>query len=185
MEHVVFFPAADGTPQFRRTPTLQDAVQLVEQLRNGEGVQDATVHALHEVPLSFKTYYRVEVPALLADAGTARDDDAADNAPPPPPVLVAEPPALALVSDAQPNAAEQEQPAAEPAAVEPPAAELAPVAVLVPEQPDRSTPEAAPEPEPQTEAIDVLPLPDGQLLAEPAEVPASRRRASASLGFFA
>lgn len=62
MEHVVFFPAADGSPAFRRVPTLDEAVRLVEHLRNVEGLSTVSVHSLTEVPLSFRAYYRVEVP---------------------------------------------------------------------------------------------------------------------------
>jgi hypothetical protein len=62
MEHVVFFPAHDGSPAFRRVATLEDAVRLVEHLRNVENVSEVSVHALAEVPLAFKAWYRVEVP---------------------------------------------------------------------------------------------------------------------------
>ncbi len=71
MEHVVFFPASDGSPAFRRLPSVEEAVRLVEHLRNVEGVDRVSVHALTEVPLAFRAYYRVELPA------------------PPPPVSVA------------------------------------------------------------------------------------------------
>ena len=63
MEHVVFFPAADGSPSFRRVPSLDEAVRLVEHLRNVEGLSTVSVHSLVEVPLAFRAYYRVEVPA--------------------------------------------------------------------------------------------------------------------------
>ena len=63
MEHVVFFPAHDGSPAFRRVGTLEDAVRLVEHLRNVEGVAEVSCHSLTEVPLAFRAYYRVEVPA--------------------------------------------------------------------------------------------------------------------------
>lgn len=62
MEHVVFFPAHDGSPAFRRLESLEEAVRFVEHLRNAENVDHATVHALTEVPLAFKAYYRVEMP---------------------------------------------------------------------------------------------------------------------------
>lgn len=62
MEHVVFFPAGDGSPAFRRVPTLDEAIRMVEHLRNVEGLSTVSVHALTEVPLSFRAYYRVEVP---------------------------------------------------------------------------------------------------------------------------
>lgn len=63
MEHVVFFPAHDGTPAFRRVDGLEDAVRLVEHLRNVEGVSEVSCCALTEVPLAFRAWYRVEVPA--------------------------------------------------------------------------------------------------------------------------
>ena len=62
MEHVIFFPAHDGSPSFRRVGTFEEAVRLVEHLRNVEGVAEVSCHALTEVPLAFRAYYRVEVP---------------------------------------------------------------------------------------------------------------------------
>ncbi len=67
MEHVVFYPVPDGAPAFRRLDNLEEAVRLVEHLRNVEGVGEASVHSLTEVPLSFRAYYRVEVPGLSSD----------------------------------------------------------------------------------------------------------------------
>ena len=63
MEHVVFHPGPDGSPAFRRFGSLEDAVGFVEHLRNVEGVSEVSVHALAPVPLSFRAYYKVEVPA--------------------------------------------------------------------------------------------------------------------------
>lgn len=63
MEHVVFYPASDGSPAFRRLATLEDAILLVEHLRNVEGVASVSLHSLAEVPLAFRAYYKVEVPA--------------------------------------------------------------------------------------------------------------------------
>jgi hypothetical protein len=70
MEHVVFHPGPDGSPAFRRFGSLEDAVRFVEHLRNVEGVSEVSVHALSPVPVSFRAYYRVEVPA---DAPVAYD----------------------------------------------------------------------------------------------------------------
>ncbi len=68
MEHVVFFPAPDGAPAFRRVATLEDAVRLVEHLRNVEGVAEVAVHPLGaEVPLAFRAWYRVEVPGAAPE----------------------------------------------------------------------------------------------------------------------
>src|SRR5437588_838685 len=63
MEHVVFHPGPDGSPAFRRFGSLEDAVRFVEHLRSVEGVSEVSVHALAPVPLSFRAYYKVEVPA--------------------------------------------------------------------------------------------------------------------------
>ncbi len=69
MEHIVFFTGADGAAQYRRTPSLEEAVRFVEHLRNVEGVEDSRVYAMNEVPLAFKTIYRVEIPGQVsADA---------------------------------------------------------------------------------------------------------------------
>ena len=71
MEHVVFFPASDGSPAFRRLASVEEAVRLVEHLRNVEGVDRVSVHALTEVPLAFRAYYRVELPAPPAEVYVA------------------------------------------------------------------------------------------------------------------
>jgi hypothetical protein len=63
VEHVVFFSASDGSPAYRRTANLEDAVRVVEHLRNIEGVEDVHVYSLEPVSLSFRPYYRVEVTA--------------------------------------------------------------------------------------------------------------------------
>ena len=62
MEHVVFHPGPDGSPAFRRFGSLEDAVRFVEHLRNAEGVSEVSVHSLAPVQLSFRAYYKVEVP---------------------------------------------------------------------------------------------------------------------------
>jgi hypothetical protein len=80
MEHVVFFPGHDGAPSVRRLPSLDDAVRFVEHLRNVEGVSEVSVHSLAPVPLSFRPYYRVEVPAgePVAETPAAAVDVAAE-----------------------------------------------------------------------------------------------------------
>ena len=81
MEHVVFFPAPDGTPAFRRLATIDDAARFVEHLRNVENVSEASVHTLTEVPLSFKAWYRVELPNSES-ADVSNTDGAADSVTP-------------------------------------------------------------------------------------------------------
>jgi len=66
MEHVVFYPGPDAMSGFRRFPSLEEAVHFVEHLRNVEGLEDVSVHALTPVPLAFRAYYKVEMPAAVA-----------------------------------------------------------------------------------------------------------------------
>lgn len=61
MEHVVFYTAADGSPAYRRTANLDDAVRVVEHLRNAEGREEVHVYSLATVALNFRPYYRVEL----------------------------------------------------------------------------------------------------------------------------
>ncbi len=118
MEHVVFYPTPDGSPAFRRLPSLEEAVRLVEHLRNVEGVSEVSCHALTEVPLAFKAYYRVEIPAE-----TTAQAPAVPVAPvEPPPVAVAAPaeavaePVQVVADAAQPAlAAVPDQPVADEA----------------------------------------------------------------------
>jgi hypothetical protein len=93
MEHVVFSAAVDGAgEEFRRVSSLEEAVRVVEHLRNDLGIEDASVFSLTAVPLAFRTYYRVEVPGVEMPGADAMVETAA-------PPLLAVP---SLVSDAEP-----------------------------------------------------------------------------------
>jgi hypothetical protein len=105
MEHVVFFPAHDGSPAFRRVANLEEAVRLVEHLRNVEGVNEVSCHALTEVPLAFRAYYRVEVPVGAEHVPPMQEQPVAEVASP----VVAEVAAPHVVPDQS-----SEQPAEEP-----------------------------------------------------------------------
>lgn len=122
MEHVVFFPSPDGAPAFARVGTLEEAVRLVEHLRNSEGVAEVSVRPLGaEVPLAFRAYYRVEVPAA------AEAQVAVVEAPLLEPVAVAVPAQPAPVEDVQPVA----EAAPEPTVDAEPEPEVEAVPVLV------------------------------------------------------
>jgi hypothetical protein len=70
MEHVVFYPSADGAPAFERVSSLEAAVGFVERLRNSENITEFAVHALTPVPVSLRAYYHVEIsPEAAAAAG--------------------------------------------------------------------------------------------------------------------
>jgi hypothetical protein len=78
MEHVVFYPSVEGGSAFKRMNSLDEAVSFVEHLRNSENITDFSVHTLTPVPLAFRAYYRVEVPA--GDAVTAPDQPTTEPA---------------------------------------------------------------------------------------------------------
>ena len=61
MPHMVIFRDAEGRPGYHHAEALEDAVRFVEQLRNEQHVSDTRVFSMQEVPLEFKTYWRVEV----------------------------------------------------------------------------------------------------------------------------
>jgi hypothetical protein len=77
MEHVVFSAAANGAgEEFRRVASLEEAVRVVERLRNDLGITDPSVFALTPVPVAFRTYYRVEVPGVSEAAAEAAPEAA-------------------------------------------------------------------------------------------------------------
>jgi hypothetical protein len=68
MAHMVVFRSNEGKPGYHQTEALDDAVKFVERLRNIENVTEARIFQLQEVPIEFKTYYRVEVGSGSAEA---------------------------------------------------------------------------------------------------------------------
>ena len=64
MRHMIIHRSADGGRTYNETDDLDGAIRMVEHLRNTENVADARIFSLHEVPIEFKAYYRVEVTAL-------------------------------------------------------------------------------------------------------------------------
>ncbi|HZG93440.1 MAG TPA: hypothetical protein VEZ46_01895 [Mycobacteriales bacterium] len=130
MEHVVFFSAADGSPAYRRTANLDDAVRVVEHLRNVEGVEDVHVYSLDPVALSFRPYYRVEVGV----AGAPQQPVAAAPAPAvqqPAPAPVEMPAAVELLAPAPVEQLAPPVPVDSPAFFAPPAAFAEPVVLPV------------------------------------------------------
>jgi hypothetical protein len=90
MQHMVIYRAADGSAAYHLADDVDGAVQFVEHLRNVEQVLDARVYTMGEVPIEFKTYYKVEVGH---DAVAPAEPPAVRAAPVPPtaPVLDEEP----------------------------------------------------------------------------------------------
>ena len=78
MSHMVMFRSAEGKPGYHQTEALDDAIKFVERLRNTENVTEARIFRMQEVPIEFKTYYRVEVNASGETADTPVGEDEGD-----------------------------------------------------------------------------------------------------------
>lgn len=76
MEHVVFFTDPLGASSFRRFSSREDALRYIEHLRNDEGVEDVSLFAMTQIPLSFRAYVRAEV--VDDSVPYARDPESAD-----------------------------------------------------------------------------------------------------------
>ena len=61
MEHVVRFTTTEGRDAQHIAKTLEDALRFVERLRNNEEASVVRVFRMQEVPITFKTYYKVEL----------------------------------------------------------------------------------------------------------------------------
>jgi hypothetical protein len=61
VEHVVRFTTTEGRDAQHVTKTLEDALRFVERLRNNEEASVVRVFRMQEVPITFKTYYKVEL----------------------------------------------------------------------------------------------------------------------------
>ncbi len=61
MPHMVIFRNSEGKPGYHQADTLEEAVRFAERLRNKEGVTDSRIFRMQEVPIEFKTVYRVEI----------------------------------------------------------------------------------------------------------------------------
>ena len=91
MTHMVIFRTAEGKPDYHQADDLAAAIAFVERLRNEDSITDARIFHMEEVPISFRTYYRVEVSAAAAAAN-------AIDGPIPAPTPVAEPEPVAATN---------------------------------------------------------------------------------------
>ena len=112
MGHVVHYRNTSGESHLEDVASMDAAVELIERLRNEEGVED--VRLFREVPLKVRTYYKVVV-----DEATEADDAAPADVPParsesaePPPgaMNLTPPPAVASAAAAPAEELEVEEP---------------------------------------------------------------------------
>src|SRR5436305_15020968 len=88
MPHMVIFRDAEGRPGYHHADGIDDAVRFVEHLRNEQHVSEARVFSMQEVPLEFRSYWRVEItpPAPPVDeplaVEVAAEADGPDDAEP-------------------------------------------------------------------------------------------------------
>ena len=61
MDHLVRFTTSEGRDAQHVAGSLEDALRFVERLRNTEEASVVKVFRMLQVPISFKTYYKVEV----------------------------------------------------------------------------------------------------------------------------
>jgi hypothetical protein len=80
VEHLVRFTTSEGREGQHTAEALDDALRFVERLRNAEDIREVRVFRMQEVPIEFRTYYKVEV----------RPPDGADATPEPAPAVAAE-----------------------------------------------------------------------------------------------
>jgi hypothetical protein len=65
---MVIFRSPEGKPGYHQAEGLDAAMRFAEMLRNQEQVTEARIFRMDEVPIEFKTYYRVEM-ASAAGSG--------------------------------------------------------------------------------------------------------------------
>jgi len=73
---MVVYRSADGRTGYFQAEDIDRAVAYVEHLRNVEAIDDSRLFRMEEIPIEFKTYYRVEIGAFPAEAD---EDDLAER----------------------------------------------------------------------------------------------------------
>ncbi len=117
MSHMVIYRGTDGKPAYHEVEEIHDAVLYVEQLRNDQGVEHATIHRMEQVNFEYRPYFRVELRSGGSELSSAAPVPAAVAAAPapasaPPSTPVAATPMAAPTTEAA--AAPAEAPAESP-----------------------------------------------------------------------
>lgn len=75
MSHMVIFRTPDGKPGYQPADAVEEAVAIVERLRNEDGVENVRIYRMEEVAFEYKPYFRVQ----LAVADTQSEQPAVDS----------------------------------------------------------------------------------------------------------
>jgi len=134
---MVIFQSPDGSPGYTQVESLDDAVAVVEELRNERGVTNARLFALEEIKFEMKPVFKVELQALTAGSGAAGGAAEVPTAPPAPPQPPRDQPTPAPPADQPTPAPPADQPTpARPAAGQPTPAPPGGPATTPPAAPD-------------------------------------------------
>ena len=79
MTHMVIFRSPEGKPGYHQAEGLDEAMRFAEMLRNQEQVTDARIFRMDEVPIEFKTYYRVEMASAAGSGDTDGSGEVAEQ----------------------------------------------------------------------------------------------------------
>lgn len=67
MSHMVIFRTPEGKPGYQQADAVEDAVSIVERLRNEDGVENVRIYRLEEIAFEYKPYYKVELASSPSD----------------------------------------------------------------------------------------------------------------------
>lgn len=81
MSHMVIFRTPEGKPGYQQADAVEDAVSIVERLRNEDGVENVRIYRLEEIAFEYKPYYKVELATSPSEAPAAAEstDEAASG----------------------------------------------------------------------------------------------------------
>lgn len=71
MSHMVIFRTPEGKPGYQPAETVEDAVEIVERLRNDDGVENVRIFRLEELSFEYRPYYKVELAGAGQEPGGA------------------------------------------------------------------------------------------------------------------
>jgi hypothetical protein len=93
MGHAVHYRTSTGEARLDEVDSLEDALAMVDHLRNDEGVSDVRVY--REVPITFRTYYKAAVADDGAEAPAPATVAQVDGVDAPPGAMPLSPPVVA------------------------------------------------------------------------------------------